>query len=204
MTSLDPAPGRQFLREFAALADSAMRAIKGPRSIMLPDDPEGLTSWFEPIMRMIASHSITGDVNSLGFYRVPNCIQHDAKSAVFIRRARWQRSIDHDQLRKQLISSPSVAISYQRLKSEQVIKIDELVFAIDRALPSFPFSVEGLDLSGSSGFSPLPTDAQIYPQTIRCELIRVTRFTDVDLHWMPVDPISELDLAWRSLGTNAK
>ena len=86
------------------------------------------------------------------------------------------------------------------MPEDQLATVDKLLRQLDESLNAFPFSVEGLDLSGNSGFKPLPVDAEIFTDTVHNGLWRITRFYSLEFHWTPVATTwSRLDQAWQPL-----
>jgi hypothetical protein len=187
----------KFVETFSKITEIATLLLGGPRSVMLPDDPTGLDFWLEPVIRLKANSLRTQTAESMAVYAPPHCIKHDTKSLVLLRHGTWEMGKDRDQCRKGGCAWPSFVVALKPLNASEVSTFDKLISDLDRSLSSLPFAVEGLDLAGPSGFKPLPPNAEIAPDPIRCELSRGTRFGYFELHWSA--GTSTVDTCWRAL-----
>jgi hypothetical protein len=184
------------LKALSRIRRIAELLLDGPRALMFPDDPKGLRLWLEPGV-CLKSHSTTPKKSeALNLYSVPNCLERDRTSPVVLRHTIWESESD----KGGNADLPTTSTSYWQLPVDQLAIIDGLLRYLDESLKEFPFSVEGLDLDGASGFKPLPNDAVIVTGSVRHELWRTTRFSYAEIHWIPTQSdLSKLDKAWTAL-----
>jgi hypothetical protein len=202
MNESDAIPdARARLKRLSKLRLIAQCILHGPRAVMFPDDPKGMKVWFEPILRMKAHFTSPRKSESVAIYSIPNCLQREPTSPVLIRRSSWEAGKDKDLVsNKGEYDWPTIGTTFNQLPEDQLGYIDKLLRQLDESLIAFPFPAEGLDLSGPSGFTPLPDDAVIVTNTVHKQLCRTTRFGYVEIHWTPVETnLSTLDRTWQTL-----
>lgn len=196
----DSSIARKALARSARLSEIARLLLHGPRSVMFPDDPDGRSLWLEPVIKMKANAFATRIVESLIVYSVPNCLVRSLGSTVLIRHAKWESQTNWESSGNGSSDWPSIGIVYTGLAKDATETVDRLITRLDESLKTFSFPVEGLDLSGPSGFKPLPDDAVITTHNVDLELCRTTRFSYIELRWSPVQgSLTKLDESWNIL-----
>ena len=194
------APRKPFAKRFSRVSAEARRRLHGPRSVTLPQDPDGRTLWLEAIVRLTLNSRQPARAQSLSVFSVPNVIEHDESSPLLIRNTNWDRDHDKELCKRGDLAEPSIVTTYKRVSRDNAKTIDELLRHLDESQVTFEFPVEGLDLAGPSGFKVLPEDAVIVTGVRHYGLYRVTRFCSVELHWTPIqERLTELDDSWNAL-----
>jgi hypothetical protein len=191
---------RLTLKRFARISQIARLVLHGPRAVMFPEDPNGIRSWLEPVVWMKSYLAPLETSKSVVVFSTPNCLNRNSLNVVLIRYTQWESGIDRTLCKNGILDWPSIITTYKLLSSPQITLIDDLLRKVDESVAGFPFPVEGLDLSGASGFKPLPENATIVANAVHNELCRATRFCYIETHWTPMESnLSKLDESWRLL-----
>ena len=167
---------------------------------MYPDDPKGIKSWLEPVV-CLKAHSLSPRASkSLSVYAVPNCLARKRTDAILVRNANWESGKDKSLCQKGSPNLPTITTIYTKVMGEKIALVHQLLLKVDQTLTNFSYPVEGLDLSGSSGFKPLPENAVIVSQGADYEFSRTSRFCYMELHWTPSQHhLEDFDQAWLAL-----
>ena len=188
------------LQRFGKIRQVARLFLQGPGALMYPDDPKGIKSWLEPVV-CLKAHSLSPRASkSLSVYAVPNCLARKRTDAILVRNANWESGKDKSLCQKGSPNLPTITTIYTKVMGEKIALVHQLLLKVDQTLTNFSYPVEGLDLSGSSGFKPLPENAVIVSQGADYEFSRTSRFCYMELHWTPSQHhLEDFDQAWLAL-----
>lgn len=185
---------------FSTISNIASQYLDGPRSVMLPHDPNGLEFWLEPVIRSHLNCPTDGVAKSLIVYAVPNCVERHQDSPILLRHADWEAGKDRGLCRMGSIDSPTVTIGYTALTADQVLTVDMSMHKLDQSFQLFSFPVEGLDLASPSGIKAVQKHVVIAPRLVHYKVCRITRFCYIELRWQPNETApSHLDQCFQSL-----
>jgi hypothetical protein len=179
----------------------AMLILKGPRSIMLPHDPEGLSHWLSPVLRMTARPlPPIGTVESMALYCLPPFLDSDPRLQPLLRHSRWDEPAERKTCKANNVPlRPSVAISCSVLSLADKESVEGYVRALEKAIASFRFLEERLvEDSAASGHMQI---GNAVVSGVRClGLWRTTRSYSLDLEWLETQKdTNAFNQAWRKL-----
>lgn len=174
----------------------AREILKGPRSLMFPDDPDGRSLWLEPIVWLGRDYiEPASTAETLCIYRVPNCIEGASESPVVLRHAQWERpersTVDA------VDEWPRIHLGFSSVLKELIPIVDAQLRAVDSSISTFDFPVEGVH-SGNLDVSAILANSGGCHRQYR----RGTRFASIELSWQSAPdgtPVCRFDEEWVAL-----
>jgi hypothetical protein len=195
---------KRWIDRFGPLSRVAHRQLDGPRAILYPHDTEGREIWLNPIARLKKHAGEQRNKVSYGIYCVPRVIAEQNGDPIVVRRAEWASGADVDRCKKgnEPDERPSVVIAFAIVTQEFTRQLDELLFDLDKSLPSFPFQLEGLPAihdAERAPRDPTVTGGTVTPSAVN-ELSRTYYDQEIRLSWHS-SPVrrSQFEMRWREL-----
>jgi hypothetical protein len=170
-----------FSDKFSGMQSVAEMRLAGPRSVLLPSDPEGLGLWFEPVVRVLVRDRASGEFSNQSVYCVPNCLGREPNSAVLVRRATWNYREGRQHCMNEGRCEPSVEVAYLPITPADAVAVDSSLKGLDHALLDFSTPAEGLDLEWPSGTKPVQQSAAIHPPSKGYRIFRQFRHMSVEV-----------------------
>jgi len=190
----------QSLDKISRFVEIAELSIQGPRSIMFPDDPDGISLWFDPIVHLAKVVLSPKHHSSVTIFKTPNLLWGSTPDPFIVRHASWNALDDLKKCESDQATVPSIIITYKTLDDTQIDFANSLLLSLDSSISQLGFPVEGLGIVGDKVVDGAAGKGDVYTNVNQYRLLRITSFLSYECEWISNPSMCSIaEQCWNSL-----